>query len=223
MFLLGTLKVRDPADPTGLTWLPIGGTGPMGPTGPSGIDGINGVDGATGPTGPTGPAGAGGVPPGGVGGTALTKNSGTDGDVRWGGDINTGSIFPASGKVIQFPNIADVPKINLYGTTFGLGITSGSLTMFTSSTYAGYDFPSSHSTSTWSPTRYGFLQPVAASPLARASVRTKRGICRVVTSRHVARGVESGLERGGRTSQFARSKAACPSSNARKSTARVWR
>ena len=40
-----------------------------------------------------------------------------------------------SGKVIQFPNVADVAKINLYSTTFGIGITSGSLTMFASSTH----------------------------------------------------------------------------------------
>jgi hypothetical protein len=44
---MGVLRVRDPADLTGATWLPIG-TALPGPTGASG---------ATGPTGPTGPQG----------------------------------------------------------------------------------------------------------------------------------------------------------------------
>ena len=38
--------------------------------------------------------------------------------------MNTGSIFPKSGKMIQVP-AATGPKINLYSTTFGIGVESG--------------------------------------------------------------------------------------------------
>ena len=100
--------------------------GSTGPTGPSGADSI--VPGPTGPIGPTGPP----LPTGGAGGDVLTKASAADQDVRWGGDINTGSIFQAAGEIIQFPNEADVPKINLYGTTFGFGITGSTLNIFAS-------------------------------------------------------------------------------------------
>jgi hypothetical protein len=50
-----------------------------------------------------------------------------------------GSFLPLAGgtmspdAVIQWPNQADVPKVNYYGDTFGVGIESGTQTLFASS------------------------------------------------------------------------------------------
>jgi hypothetical protein len=48
-------------------------------------------------------------------------------DVTVNGDLDVDGV-------IQFPNVADVPKINLYADTFGVGIESGTQTLFASST-----------------------------------------------------------------------------------------
>ena len=119
--IVGLLKVRDPADATGQTWIAIGGTGPMGP---AGADGVDGAPGPTGPAGPTGPSGVGTAPPGGATNQVLVKNSATDGDVRWGGDINMGA-----GGLLDFHE-EEGNKINLYGTNFGLGIDAGTLALY---------------------------------------------------------------------------------------------
>jgi hypothetical protein len=120
----GVLKVKDPADPTGNTWIEVAGIGGDGPPG---------VIGPTGPTGETGPAGAGAAPPGGAANQALTKVSGTDGDTRWGGDVSVGDVTMAAGKKILFPTeVGD--KLVLYnaasGSRFGFSILSGTLCAF---------------------------------------------------------------------------------------------
>lgn len=74
-----------------------GATGPSGPTGPSGINGVTGPRGVTGPSGLTGI----GVPPGGLEGQVLAKNSNTNYDTIWidggsgpGGRGATGATGP---------------------------------------------------------------------------------------------------------------------------------
>ena len=58
--------------------------GPQGESGPAGLQGPTGATGPVGPMGPPGPAGGGtGVPPGGVTGQVLTKNSAADFDAGW--------------------------------------------------------------------------------------------------------------------------------------------
>jgi len=72
--MAGTLKVRDPADPTGATWVSVsaqGTDGPPGPTGPTGVQGL---------VGPPGPP----LPAGGATNSPLLKKSAADGDVYWG-------------------------------------------------------------------------------------------------------------------------------------------
>ena len=64
------------------------------------------------------------LPTGGLTHDALVKTTDLDGDVQW---RNIYSV--PSGKVIQFPN-AEGAKINLYCTTFGLGISASTLNLF---------------------------------------------------------------------------------------------
>ena len=68
-----------------LVFIPAGGQpGPTGATGPTGgPTGATGASGPYGPTGATGPTGPGGVPPAGLTGEVLTKQSATDYDVTW--------------------------------------------------------------------------------------------------------------------------------------------
>lgn len=56
--------------------------GPPGPTGPQGSTGPPGLQGLPGSTGPPGPAGE-GLPPGGITGQFLQKESNADFDIRW--------------------------------------------------------------------------------------------------------------------------------------------
>ena len=123
-------------------WVDIGLIqGPRGPSGPRGACGPSSDEIWIGPDQPTGVAtelwydtddnrilGPAEMPVGGLANDALVKNTDLDGDVKWR-DLYT----LVAGEVIQFPNVADVPKINLYSTTFGLGIESGTLTLFASS------------------------------------------------------------------------------------------
>ena len=67
------------------------------------------------------------LPPNGATYDVLAKTTDLDGDIGW---RNVYSV--PSGKVIQFPNVADVAKIQLYSTTFGLGITGSTLNLFSS-------------------------------------------------------------------------------------------
>ena len=64
------------------------------------------------------------LPIGGLTHDALVKTTDLDGDVGW---RNIYSV--PSGKVIQFPN-AEGAKINLYSTSFGLGISASTLNLF---------------------------------------------------------------------------------------------
>lgn len=49
---MGTLKVKDPADPTGATWINVGAVGPQGPVGPTGPEGPPSNEVAVGPDDP---------------------------------------------------------------------------------------------------------------------------------------------------------------------------
>ena len=48
--------------------------------------------------------------------------------------IHAGGGTFVNGAILQFANQADIAKINLYSTTFGFGVTSGTLDVFASST-----------------------------------------------------------------------------------------
>ena len=82
---------------------------------------------------------------GGLTNEALVKSSGADQETRWGGALEVSgtlnvvgvasfqeNINLGGGDQIQFPNETG-PKINLYSTTFGLGVESGETSIFASS------------------------------------------------------------------------------------------
>lgn len=100
---------RGPAGPEGPPG-PQGAKGDPGETGPVGPRGEQGPQGEAGPVGPQGPPGepgkdGEGVPPGGIAGQVLTKQSDGDGDVSWadasGGVTSfngrTGAVAPQAG------------------------------------------------------------------------------------------------------------------------------
>ena len=117
---------------------PVGSTGPSGSTGPTGppTDEIH-----IGPDTPPLPVtelwydtddartlGPYFLPDGGLTYDVLAKVTDLDADIGW---RNVYSV--PSGKIISFPNTADVAKIHLYSTTFGFGITGSTLNIFSSS------------------------------------------------------------------------------------------
>jgi len=140
--------VSTAVDPTG--WIDIGLI-----QGPQGEQGIQGPEGPVGPEGPMGPAddevhigpdtpplvtqelwfdtddarllGPYNLPDGGLTYHTLSKKTDLDGDIEWRDVYSV-----PTGKVIQFPNTADVAKIHLYSTTFGFGITGSTLNIFSS-------------------------------------------------------------------------------------------
>ena len=85
------------------------------------------------------------LPLGGLTNEALVKSSAADQETRWGGALEVSgtlnvvgvasfqeNINLGGGDQIQFPNETG-PKINLYSTTFGLGVESGETSIFASS------------------------------------------------------------------------------------------